>query len=133
MSAEIGKSIPLSINPEVEVLGNEDRMMDSYIVIVTETQRYFFSRHQFTKILTSKASWPRTKSLSSANYLLRWKLSIPILSHAYSSLNTSKEMQLNIFLNLPPRSVAPWHYPVQVMSEVALLTFLSQVRQNLST
>ena len=30
---------------------------------------------------------------------------IPILSHAYSSLNTSREMQLNIFLNLPPRSV----------------------------
>ena len=125
VSAAIGKSIPLSINPEVEVPGNEDRMMDSYIVIVTETRRYFFPRHHFTKILT--------RSFSSANYLLRWKLSIPILSHAYSSLNTSKEMQLNIFLNLPPRSVAPWHYPVQVMSEVALLTFLSQVRQNLST
>ena len=125
VSAAIGKSIPLSINPEVEVPGNEDGMMDSYIVIVTETRRYFFPRHHFTKILT--------RSFSSANYLLRWKLSIPILSHAYSSLNTSKEMQLNIFLNLPPRSVAPWHYPVQVMSEVALLTFLSQVRQNLNT
>ena len=125
VSAAIGKSIPLSINPEVEVPGNEDGMMDSYIVIVTETRRYFFPRHHFTKILT--------RSFSSANYLLRWKLSIPILSDAYSSRNTSKEMQLNIFLNLPPRSVAPWHYPVQVMSEVALLTFLSQVRQNLNT
>ena len=56
VSAAIGKSIPPSINPEVEVPGNEDGMMDSYIVIVTETRRYFFPRHQFTKILTSRPS-----------------------------------------------------------------------------
>ena len=32
-------------------------------------------------------------------------INLLILSHVYSSRNTSKETQLNIFLNLPPRSV----------------------------
>ena len=53
--------------------GQLNRLFNSWIVATlkyTETRRYFFPWHQWTKILTSRPSWPGTRSFSDHFHLV---------------------------------------------------------------